>query len=293
MSGWMWRLGDSMQVVPTVAALRGALTPHRRAGSAVGLCPTMGYLHVGHMELVKASKSRNDVTVVTIFVNPTQFAPTEDLSTYPRDLDRDLKLLKAQGADYVFTPSVEEMYPGNEETIVETTKLSKVLMGKIRPGHFRGVATVCNKLFNIAQPDEVFFGEKDFQQVAVIKRMVVDLNMPVTVVPVPTMREQDGLACSSRNVRLTPQDRAAAPVLNRALIRAEEMMLLGERSVYAIRKSVLSMLSSEPRAEIEAVDIRDAATLSKIAGKITAPAVVLLTVKFGNVRLIDNRVIRP
>ena len=159
----------------------------------------MGYLHVGHMELVKESKSRNDITVVTIFVNPTQFAPNEDLSSYPRDLERDLKMLKAGGADYVFTPIVEEMYPGGEETIVETIKLSKVLMGKIRPGHFRGVATVCNKLFNIAQPDEVFFGEKDFQQVAVIKRMVADLNMPVCVVPVPTMREPDGLAMSSRN----------------------------------------------------------------------------------------------
>jgi pantoate--beta-alanine ligase len=282
-----------MKTLSTIAALRAELAPHRRAGRTIGLCPTMGYLHIGHMQLVKASKSRNDVTVVTIFVNPTQFAANEDLSTYPRDLGRDLKMLKAEGADYVFTPSVEEMYPGNEETIVETTKLSKVLMGKIRPGHFRGVATVCNKLFNIAGPNEVFFGEKDFQQVAVIKRMVTDLNMPVTVVPVPTMREKDGLACSSRNVRLTPQDRAAAPVLNRALIRAQELMLLGERSVLVIRRAVVSMLSSEPLGQIEAVDIRDAATLNKISGNIAAPAVVLLTVKFGKVRLIDNRVIRP
>ena len=282
-----------MKTIHTIAALRSALSAHRRAGRTIGLCPTMGYLHVGHMELVKACKSRCDITVVTIFVNPTQFAPNEDLSTYPRDLDRDLKMLNAEGADYVFTPSVEEMYPGNEETKVETTKLSKVLMGKIRPGHFCGVATVCNKLFNIAQPDEVFFGEKDFQQVAVIKRMVADLNVSVTVVPVPTMREKDGLACSSRNVRLTPQDRAAAPVLNRALIRAEELLLHGERSVSGVRNAVVSMLASEPLAQIEAVDIRDAATLAKITGKITAPAVILLTVKFGKVRLIDNRVIRP
>jgi pantoate--beta-alanine ligase len=284
---------SAMKTVSTIAALREALAPHRRAGRTIGLCPTMGYLHVGHMELVKASKSRNDITVVTIFVNPTQFAPNEDLASYPRDLDRDLKMLKAQGAHYVFTPTVEEMYPGGEETIVETTRLAKVLMGKIRPGHFRGVATVCNKLFNIAQPTEVFFGEKDFQQVAVIKRMVADLNMPVTVVPVPTMREKDGLACSSRNVRLTPDDRTAAPVLNRALIRAQELMLLGERSVAAIRRAVMSMLETEPRGTVEAVDIRDAGTLAKISGEITAPAVVLLTVKFGKVRLIDNRVIRP
>jgi pantoate--beta-alanine ligase len=282
-----------MKTLPTIAALRAELAPHRRAGRTIGLCPTMGYLHVGHMELVSASKARNDVTVVTIFVNPTQFAPNEDLASYPRDLDRDLKMLKAAGVDYVFTPSVEEMYPGGEETIVETMRLSKVLMGKIRPGHFRGVATVCNKLFNIAQPAEVFFGEKDFQQVAVIKRMVADLNMPVSVVPVPTMRETDGLACSSRNVRLTRDDRAAAPVLNRALIRAEEMLLLGERSVSAIRRAVVAMLETEPRGTVEAVDIRDAATLNKISGQITAPAVVLLTVKFGKVRLIDNRVIKP
>jgi len=282
-----------MKTLSTIAALREALAPHRSAGKTIGLCPTMGYLHVGHIQLVKASKSRNDMTVVTIFVNPTQFAPNEDLSTYPRDLDRDLKMLKAEGADFVFTPTVGEMYPGGEETIVETTRLSKVLMGKIRPGHFRGVATVCNKLFNIAQPTEVLFGEKDFQQVAVIKRMVADLNMPITVVPVPTMREKDGLACSSRNVRLTPDDRAAAPVLNRALIRAEELMLLGERSVPAIRRAVVAMLETEPRGIVEAVDIRDAATLAKISGQIVAPAVVLLTVKFGKVRLIDNRVIKP
>ena len=282
-----------MKTISTNAALRADLAPLRRAGKTIGLCPTMGYLHIGHMELVKASKSRNDITIVTIFVNPTQFGPKEDLSSYPRDLERDLKMLKKAGADYVFTPTVAEIYPGNEETIVETTKLSKVLMGKLRPGHFRGVATVCNKLFNIAGADEAFFGEKDFQQVAVIKRMVADLNMPLTIVSVPTMREADGLACSSRNVRLTPQDRAAAPVLNRALIRAEEMLLLGERSVSGIHKAVETMLASESRGLVESVDIRDAATLASITGQITAPAVVLLTVKFGAVRLIDNRVLKP
>ena len=190
-----------MIVHPTIAALRASLMPLRRAGKSIGLVPTMGFLHVGHMELVKAAKRHCDVVVVTIFVNPTQFAANEDLSTYPRDLDRDLATLKAEGADFVFTPDVAEMYPGNEETIVETVKLSKVLMGKIRPGHFRGVATVCTKLFNIAMPDKAFFGEKDFQQVAVIKRMVTDLNQPLEIVALPTVRESDGLACSSRNVR--------------------------------------------------------------------------------------------
>ena len=279
-----------MQVHHTIAALRAALLPLRRAGKSIGLVPTMGYLHVGHMELVKHAKKHCDLAVVTIFVNPTQFAANEDLSTYPRDLDRDLVMLKAEGADFVFTPDVHEMYPGNEETIVETVKLSKVLMGKIRPGHFRGVATVCTKLFNIAMPDKAFFGEKDFQQVAVIKRMVADLNQPLEIVAVPTVRESDGLACSSRNVRLTPEDRKAAVVLSQSLNRAGELVASGERSIAAIRKAVRDTLKSEPRGTIEAVDIRDAATLQPVSGAFAKPIVVLLTVKFGSVRLIDNRV---
>ena len=279
-----------MKTCATIADLRAALLPLRRAGKTIGLVPTMGYLHVGHMELVKHAKKHCDIAVVTIFVNPTQFAANEDLSTYPRDLDRDLKMLEAEGAGFVFTPDVPEMYPGNEETIVETTKLSKVLMGKIRPGHFRGVATVCTKLFNIAMPDKAFFGEKDFQQVAVIKRMVADLNQPLEIVPVPTMRELDGLACSSRNVRLTPEDRKAAVVLSRSLIRAGELVKSGERNIAKIRKAVRATLKAEPRGLIEAVDIRDAATLQPVSGNFAAPIVILLTVKFGSVRLIDNRV---
>lgn len=279
-----------MQVHSTIAALRASLMPLRRAGKSIGLVPTMGYLHVGHMELVKAAKRHCDVVVVTIFVNPTQFAANEDLSTYPRDLDRDLAMLKAEGADFVFTPDVTEMYPGNEETIVETVKLSKVLMGKIRPGHFRGVATVCTKLFNIAMPDKAFFGAKDFQQVAVIRRMVTDLNQPLEIVPVPTVREADGLACSSRNVRLTPEDRKAAVVLSKSLNRAGELVASGERSIAKIRKVVQDTLKSEPRGIIEAVDIRDATTLQPVSGEFAEPIVVLLTVKFGSVRLIDNRV---
>jgi pantoate--beta-alanine ligase len=282
-----------MIVHPTIAALRASLLPLRRAGKSIGLIPTMGYLHVGHMELVKHAKKHCNIVVVTIFVNPTQFAANEDLSTYPRDLDRDLAMLKAEGADFVFTPDVAEMYPGNEETIVETVKLSKVLMGKIRPGHFRGVATVCTKLFNIAMPDKAFFGEKDFQQVAVIKRMVADLNQPLEIVAVPTVREPDGLACSSRNVRLTPEDRKAAVVLSQSLARAGELVKSGERNIAAIRKTVRDTLKSEPRGIIEAVDIRDAATLQPVSGVFSKPIVALLTVKFGSVRLIDNRVYHP
>jgi pantoate--beta-alanine ligase len=282
-----------MKICKTIAELRAAIQPLKRASKTIGVVPTMGFLHIGHMELVKAAKKHCDVVVVTIFVNPTQFAANEDLSTYPRDLDRDLAMLKAEGADFVFTPSVNEMYLGNEETIVETTKLSKVLMGKIRPGHFRGVATVCSKLFNITLADKAFFGEKDFQQVAVIKRMVADLNMLLDIVPVPTVRENDGLACSSRNVRLTLQDRAAAVVLSQSLNHAGALIAAGERSVSTIRKAVRNVLKSEPRGTIEAVDIRDAASLQPVSGRVAAPIVLLLTVKFGAVRLIDNRVYTP
>lgn len=282
-----------MQVCKSIADLREALLPFRRAGKTIGLVPTMGYLHIGHMELVKTSKNQCDVTVVTIFVNPTQFAANEDLSTYPRDLDRDLAMLKAQGADFVFTPDVKEMYPGGEETVVETTRLSKVLMGKLRPGHFRGVATVCTKLFNIASPDNAFFGEKDFQQVAVIKRMVADLNQPLTIVAVPTVREPDGLAFSSRNVRLTPEDRVASVILSQSLGEAGRAIASGERNVAAIRRIVINKLKSEPRGDIETVDIRDAASLTTISGTFDKPIVVLLSVKFGSVRLIDNRVYAP
>ena len=282
-----------MRVCKTIADLRAALLPLRRAGKTIGLVPTMGYLHIGHMELVKTSGNQCDITVITIFVNPTQFAANEDLSTYPRDLDRDLAMLKAAGADFVFTPDVKEMYPGGEETIVETTKLSKVLMGKIRPGHFRGVATVCTKLFNIASPDKAFFGEKDFQQVAVIKRMVADLNQPLTIVPVPTVREPDGLALSSRNVRLTPEDRVASVILSQSLSEAGRAIAAGERSVAAIKRIVINKLKAEPRGLIETVDIRDAANLTKVSGTFSKPIVVLLSVKFGSVRLIDNRVYAP
>ena len=283
-----------MKTIPTIAALRAALAPHRRAGRTIGLCPTMGYLHVGHMELVKASKSRNDITVVTIFVNPTQFAANEDLSTYPRDLDRDLKMLKAEGADYVFTPTVEEMYPGNEETIVETVKLSKVLMGKIRPGHFRGVATVCNKLFNIAGAGRSLLRRKGLPAG---RRHQAHGGRPQHA---GHRRAGPDHAREGRPRLLLPQcapdagrPRRRAGVEPGADPRRGNAAARRALSVSAIRNSVVSMLKSEPRGVIEAVDIRDAATLSKISGKITAPAVVLLTVKFGKVRLIDNRVIRP
>lgn len=284
-----------MQMIRTVSDLRAALAAERSAGRSIGFVPTMGYLHIGHLTLVKNSQLNCDVTVVSIFVNPTQFAPNEDLTQYPRDLPHDLKLLEEQGVDYVFAPHVEEMYPdgsGKTSTYVDAGALSSILMGALRPGHFRGVATVVSKLFNIVQPNRAFFGEKDYQQLAVIKRMVTDLNQPVEVIGVPTVREPDGLACSSRNSLLSAQDRAAAIVLPQAMQLAQSMVENGERTVEVIRQAVINKLSAEPRGEIEAVDIRDADTLGETGDQLTAPAVLLLTVRFGKTRLIDQHVLR-
>lgn len=280
-----------MKVISTIRELRAALRTERLAGRSIGLVPTMGYLHIGHMELVRRCRAASDVTVVSIFVNPTQFGPNEDLSTYPRNLDRDLEMLKAEGADYVFTPDVAEVYRPGAATIVENLPLSRILVGRLRPGHFRGVATVVTKLFNIVQPDRAFFGEKDYQQLAIIKRMAADLDMPIEINGVPTVREADGLACSSRNALLKPEDRKVAVILSRALDRADELVQGGERSIPTIRNQIMTLLQSEPRADVEAVDIRDAADLSAVSGRLESPVVVLLTVRFGAVRLIDQRVI--
>ncbi|ATU92200.1 pantoate--beta-alanine ligase [Phyllobacterium zundukense] len=280
-----------MKVITTIAELRAALKAERLKGKSIGLVPTMGYLHIGHMELVRRSKSVSAITVVSIFVNPTQFGPNEDLSTYPRDMEGDLAKLKAEGVDYVFTPEVAEIYRPGANTIVDNPVLSRVLIGKIRPGHFRGVTTVVTKLFNIVQPDHAFFGEKDYQQLTIIRRMVADLDMPIEITGVATVREPDGVACSSRNAMLTPADRKAAVVLAKSLAQAERMVAKGQRSVSAIRHAVRAVLETEKRGEIESVDIRDAQTLDPVSGKFKQPVVILLTVRFGKVRLIDQRVV--
>jgi pantoate--beta-alanine ligase len=274
----------------------------------IGLVPTMGFLHLGHMELVRTAKAQSDHVIVSIFVNPTQFGPNEDLSRYPRDLNRDVEMLKREGVDVVFAPEAHEIYPQIQETSVETVKLSKILMGKLRPGHFAGVATICAKLFNITRADKAFFGEKDYQQLLVIRRMVSDLNMPIDIVSVPIMREADGLAYSSRNVLLTPQNRAAAPILNQALDRAAALIENGESSILKIKKIILDTLQLEKSAHVEAIDIRHANDLTPltkrsindyqigVAQGLThsdyaqkLPIIVLLSVQFGAVRLIDNR----
>lgn len=277
-----------MEICRTKAAIRA----WRKAAGHVTLVPTMGFLHDGHMSLVRRAQAVGGRVAVSIFVNPTQFGPTEDLSTYPRDEARDLDMLRDAGVDAVFIPEVAEVYDPNAQTIVETTELAKVLIGKLRPGHFRGVATVVTKLFNIIRPDAAVFGEKDYQQLAVIRTMVRDLDMDVAIIGGPIMREADGLAMSSRNVRLSPEDRAAAPILARALEEAAAMAPTGT-TASRLRSHVRATLESEPRAVVQSVDIRDAETLETLSGPLTRPAVILLAVKFGQVFLIDNRVVYP
>lgn len=281
-----------MHVHTTKAALRDTVRGWRHAGESVALVPTMGYLHAGHMALVSRARNEGQRVVTSIFVNPTQFGPNEDLATYPRDPDRDLAMLRAAGVDAVFMPDVAEVYAQGAQTIVEATDLSRILIGRLRPGHFRGVATVVTKLFNIVQPDVACFGEKDYQQLCVIRTMVRDLDMPVRIVGVPTMREPDGLAMSSRNIRLTPGDRAAAVVLSRALFQAEEMAKTGI-TASRLRAWVAAHVQAEPRADLQSADIRDAETLDSVSGPLTAPAVILLAARFGKVLLIDQRVVTP
>lgn len=262
----------------------------------VALVPTMGALHDGHLALVAAARAWLETqgggrVVTSIFVNPTQFGPNEDLATYPRDEESDLALLRKAGCDAVFLPTVADIYCPGAQTVVEVTGLSRMLMGRLRPGHFRGVATVVTKLFNIVQPHAAAFGEKDYQQLAVIRRMVADLDVPVQILPVPTVREADGLAMSSRNRRLSPAQRAAAPVLARALDLAARMVAEGA-GLAAIRAELRRMIRAEPLAEIRSIDIRDADDLSRIAS-IQRPVAILLAVRFGDVLLIDQRVAHP
>ena len=281
-----------MQVFTTKAAVRDSVRAWRAEGQSVALVPTMGYLHRGHMALVERAKAQADRVVTSIFVNPLQFGPGEDLATYPRDADRDLAMLGEAGVDGVFLPSVEEVYPPGAQTIVETTELAKMLIGKLRPGHFRGVTTVVTKLFNIVQPDVAVFGEKDYQQLCIIRQMVRDLDVPVRIEGVATVREEDGLALSSRNVRLTPEDRAASVILSQSLFAAEEMAKTGI-TASRLRAWVAANIGANPRADLQSADIRDAETLASISGPLQRPAAILLAVRFGKVLLIDQRVVTP
>ncbi|HUH48659.1 MAG TPA: pantoate--beta-alanine ligase [Mycoplana sp.] len=280
-----------MQTITTIAGLREALAPYRAAGKSIGLVPTMGYLHIGHMQLVRRARAENGIVVASIFVNPLQFGANEDLARYPRDLPRDQAMLEQGGVDVLFAPSVDDMYPRPMETVVDVPTLGSKLEGEVRPGHFAGVCTVVNKLFNIVQPDRGYFGEKDFQQLAIIRRMVEDLAQPIEVIGVPTVREADGLACSSRNVYLSPEQRAAAVIVPRALDEAARVIAGGERDASRIEAAVRAFVSTEPLAEPEVVALRDPETLAEIAEIGEKPVLLLLFIRFGSTKLLDNRVI--
>lgn len=252
----------------------------------------MGYLHRGHATLVDKARAENDLVVTSVFVNPLQFGPKEDFARYPRDLDADRKLLAAHGADLVFAPSVEEMYPRPIVTHIEVEGLSARLEGERRPGHFRGVATVVGKLFNIVQPDRAYFGEKDYQQLQLIRRMVEDLSFPLEIVGVPTVRDIDGLALSSRNVYLSPEERAAAPVLNRSLAVAAELVGTGIVDPRKIEAAIRNVLAGEPLAEPDLVAVAEADTLDPVEPSAPPSAIaMMIAVRVGPTRLIDQRVV--
>ncbi len=277
-----------MKIVESVAEMRKVR--HQMKGT-VGFVPTMGFLHDGHLELAKQAKKNNANVVVSIFVNPTQFGPKEDYASYPRDIPRDSTMLESVGTDVLFMPPAVEMYPPHFSSWVDVEKVTERLEGAARPGHFRGVATVCNKLFNMVQPDKAYFGQKDAQQCVVITRMVADLNMNLEIVIVPTVREPDGLAMSSRNIYLNPDERRAAVVLSRSLELARKLWSGGETDATKIRQAMTALIQREPLAKIDYVSIADADTLEEL-NVVKPPAIVSLVVKIGKPRLLDNITLR-
>lgn len=276
-----------MDVLSSLADLR---TARLSLNGTVGLVPTMGYLHEGHLSLVSRAKAENQHVIVTIFVNPTQFGANEDLSKYPRDLERDLNLLRPLGVDVVWTPTAEVMYPPGYQTWVEVEALTSPLEGAMRPGHFRGVTTVVAKLFNATQPTKAYFGQKDAQQAAVIRRMAVDLNFPLEVVICPTTREADGLAMSSRNKYLSEAERKAATVLFRSLSAAKDLYENGERDAEKLRGKMKEVIASEPLAQMQYVSCADYDSLQEL-DVVTGKALLSMAVYFGKTRLIDNFVL--
>ena len=273
-----------MQIARTIAEMKAL---RMKSLGSVGFVPTMGYLHDGHLALVKQARVENSVVIASIFVNPTQFGPTEDFKTYPRNTERDLAMLRKERTDIVFMPPAEEMYPEGFNSWVEVEKVTDQLEGSCRPGHFKGVNTIVAKLFNIVEPSRAYFGQKDAQQALVIKKMVADLNMNLEVIVAPTVRESDGLAMSSRNVNLNPQERQAATVLFKALTLALNLWGKGERNAKHMCQEMTSLISKEPLAKIEYVSIADAETLEELT-EIDKPALASLAVRIGKTRLIDN-----
>lgn len=276
-----------MQTITTIQQLRNALDPVRRVGRSIGLVPTMGYLHEGHARLVTTARAQNDEVVVSIFVNPLQFGPNEDFAQYPRDLHHDEQLLASLGCDIVFAPSVDEIYPEPAVTLVDLPAMSQVLCGRTRPIHFRGVATVVSKLLHIVQPDKAYFGQKDGQQLAIIRRMVQDLNFPVKIVGVPTVREPDGLAKSSRNIYLSQLERSHATVLYRALQAAVADVAAGQISAAMVIAKMAALISAEPEVRLDYAEVVNAQTLQPM-DMLSGSIMMAVAAYVGKTRLIDN-----
>ena len=278
-----------MKIVHTVEEVRTEVKEWRKAGLSVGLVPTMGYLHEGHKSLIDRAVKENDKVVVSVFVNPMQFGPTEDLASYPRDLQRDAALCEDAGAALIFNPEPENMYSDDFSSFIDMNTLTKGLCGKTRPIHFRGVCTVVGKLFNIVQPDKAYFGQKDAQQLAVIRHMVNDLNFNLEIVGCPIIREADGLAKSSRNTYLNPVERQAALILSKSLERGRELIEAGEKDTAVIKKAITDMIETEPLAKIDYVEIVDWNTLEPV-DTIEGPVLNAIAVYIGKTRLIDNHI---
>ena len=279
-----------MQVVKTIKEVRDIVKEWRKEGLTVGLVPTMGYLHEGHQSLISKSASQNDRTVVSVFVNPIQFGPNEDLATYPRDLERDKQKVEEAGGDIIFNPEPSEMYPGHFTSFIDTTETTELLCGARRPVHFRGVCTVVGKLFNIVAPDRAYFGQKDAQQLATIKRFVRDLNFDIEIVPCPMVREDDGLAKSSRNTYLSPEERKAALILSQSLMKGKTAIESGERSAAKIIETITQSLETEPLARIDYVEVVDFDNVQRV-DTIGDNTLVAIAVFIGKTRLIDNIII--
>ncbi len=279
-----------MKVVKTIQEVRNQVSIWRKEGLSIGFVPTMGYLHEGHQSLIRKSAEQNDRTVVSVFVNPIQFGPNEDLEAYPRDLERDKAAVEEAGGDLIFNPEPSEMYPNHFTSFIDTTETTELLCGAVRPIHFRGVCTVVGKLFNIVLPDRAYFGQKDAQQLATIRRFVRDLNFPVEVIACPIVRESDGLAKSSRNTYLNPAERQAAVILSKSLNLGREAIEQGERDAKKVIAVITASLQSEPLARIDYVEVVDFENIQRVE-RIAGETLVAIAVYIGKTRLIDNFVI--
>jgi len=281
-----------MRTIRDPREMQRLVEEYRRAGRSVGLVPTMGALHEGHVSLIRRCRAENDVAIMSLFVNPIQFNRADDLERYPRDLERDSRMARESGVDIIFAPGLAQMYPEGFATYISVEGITERWEAASRPGHFRGVATVCAKLFTICRPHRAYFGQKDYQQSLVVKRMVSDLNLDLEIIVLPTVREPDGLALSSRNVLLNPEERGEATVLSRALLEAQAAVRAGERDARHLASAIEARIRTAPLAVVDYVGVCDPHTLEPL-GEITGRAVAVVAASFGATRLIDNAILEP